>query len=198
MTSILAVCTGNICRSPLAEGFLRSILVRRFGVDAPTVGSAGTDGWEGSGAMPGSVMAAAERGVDISGHSARVLTVPMAADADLVLCMASENRDAVVAAAPELTGRTYTLKELVRILEAFGPAAFAVPGSLEERVREADALRLGGFTGNPLDEDVADPLGQPDQVYRAIAWELEEWCGRLVDGIYGAVPQAAAVSGEEA
>ncbi|HEX7248513.1 MAG TPA: hypothetical protein VF351_10495, partial [Actinomycetota bacterium] len=44
MTSILVVCTGNICRSPIAEGMLRVALQARFGDDAPTVSSAGTWG----------------------------------------------------------------------------------------------------------------------------------------------------------
>jgi hypothetical protein len=46
-------------------------------------------------------------------------------------------------------------------------------------------LRLEGFTGNPLDDDIVDPLGLPLESYRAVAWELGEWCGRLVDGLFG-------------
>ena len=52
MTSILVVCTGNICRSPIAEGFLRAALARRRGADPPQVRSARPPGWEGSGAQP--------------------------------------------------------------------------------------------------------------------------------------------------
>ncbi|MGZ8625275.1 MAG: arsenate reductase/protein-tyrosine-phosphatase family protein, partial [Actinomycetota bacterium] len=47
MASILVVCTGNVCRSPVAEGLLRAALERRFGERAPVVASAGTAGWEG-------------------------------------------------------------------------------------------------------------------------------------------------------
>ena len=94
MTSILVICTGNICRSPIAEGLLRDALrapVRRR--RRPSVSSAGTSGLEGSGAMPESVQAAAELGVDIAGHVARRLTPDIADGADLLLCMAREHRD---------------------------------------------------------------------------------------------------------
>jgi protein-tyrosine phosphatase len=47
MTTILVICTGNICRSPIAEGLLRQALSGRFGELAPVVSSAGTSGLEG-------------------------------------------------------------------------------------------------------------------------------------------------------
>ena len=98
MTSILVICTGNICRSPISEGLLRDALERRFGAAAPSVSSAGTSGLEGSGAMPESVQAASELGIDIAGHVARRLTPAMASEADLLLCMARDHRDTVRAA----------------------------------------------------------------------------------------------------
>ncbi len=63
MASILLVCTGNICRSPIAEAALRAKLSVRFADRAPHVSSAGVAGWEGSGAAPEAVQAAAERGL---------------------------------------------------------------------------------------------------------------------------------------
>ena len=95
MAHVLVICTGNICRSPMAEGFLRSALERRFGLDAPTVDSAGTQGWEGSPAQPESIVAAREREVDIAGHVARRVTRALVEGADLVLTMAGEHRDEV-------------------------------------------------------------------------------------------------------
>src|SRR6476660_7196818 len=105
MTAVIVVCTGNVCRSPIAEGLLRRATERRP-VDAPvTVSSAGTAGWEGSPAIPEAVEAAAERGVDISGHVAARLRPGVAADADLVLCMAGEHRDLIARDEPEAAGR---------------------------------------------------------------------------------------------
>jgi protein-tyrosine phosphatase len=167
---------------------LRNALDGRFGADAPSVASAGTQGWEGSGAQPGSVAAAAERDIDISGHVARLLTAEMIREADLVLAMAGEHRDFVEEVEPAALARTFTLKELVRLLDALPAAAPSSDGaSLPDRVAEAQALRHSGFAGNPHDQDVADPLGQPQELYRAIAWELEGWIGRLVDGLFGTV-----------
>jgi len=196
MTSILIVCTGNICRSPLAEGFLRSILIRRFGEDAPTVTSAGTAGWDGSPAMPGSVQAAVEREVDISGHVARKLAPAMVESADLVVCMAGEHRDVILRADPAAEQKVFTLKELVRILDSLPLLERVGPEALTDRVGQASEVRAAGFAGNPLDEDVADPLGQPLEAYRAIAWELDTWSDRLADGLFGKTPVPTSIFGE--
>ncbi|HEX5950468.1 MAG TPA: protein-tyrosine-phosphatase [Actinomycetota bacterium] len=195
MASILVVCTGNICRSPIAEGMLRRGSRSRFGDDAPSVASAGTAGWEGSPAMPESVAAAAERGVDIGGHVARRLVAEHVRAADLVIAMAAEHRDRVVAAVPEAAGRTFTLKELVRLLEALPPAEPRTAGWWLQRVMQADALRRSGTARRPDDEDIVDPLGLPIESYRAVAWELEEWCGRLVEGLAGATAIGSSAGG---
>jgi low molecular weight protein-tyrosine phosphatase len=190
MTSILVVCTGNICRSPIAEGLLRDALIARFGSRAPHVSSAGTQGWEGSEPRPESVQAAAERGVDISGHVAREITGTMVQEATLVLTMAREHRDAIGRFSPDTAHKTFTLKELGRLVGSLPPSpSEAGPDGLEARVHAADVARAEGFAGNPHDEDVVDPLGMPIESYRAVAWELDEWVVRLVDGLYGAVPR---------
>ena len=190
MASILVVCTGNICRSPIAEGFLRRLVAAR---NAPIeVSSAGTSGWDGSSAMPESIEAAAERGADISSHLARRLTRDMIQGADVSVAMAAEHRDRVVWMVPDARSRTFTLKELVRLLEELPPPDPQpdAEGSLRKRVAAADALRTSGFAGNPFDEDVADPLGLPLEAYRAVAWELEEWCSRLIQGLLGTAAPA--------
>ena len=195
MTSILVVCTGNVCRSPIAEGLLRDALTQRFGEHAPHVTSAGTAGWEGEGAMKESVAAAAERGTDISGHVARKVTGIMVEHAALVVTMATEHRDALSRFSPDTAHKTFTLKELVRLLEHLSPMdpteASAEEPPLAERVAAADGARRDGFAGKPHDQDVVDPLGMPMESYRAIAWELDEWVARLVDGLYGSVTAAA-------
>jgi len=191
MTSILVVCTGNICRSPIAEGFLRDALIGRFAGRAPTVSSAGTMGWTGSPASPESVIAAMERGSDIEAHAARELNRRMIEDADLIVCMAGEHRDAVGAAVPAAAARTFTLKELVRLLDELPPAPLTDdPSTLAGRVAAAEEIRQTGGGRNPHDEDISDPLGLPLDTYRAIAWELDGWNARLVDGLFGTEPGA--------
>jgi len=196
MTSILVVCTGNICRSPIAEGILRDELQRRLGDDAPRVISAGIAGWDDAPATPEAVEAARERGTDISGHVARRLTRGDIERADLILCMAGEHRDEAIHSVPRASAKTFTLKELVRLLET-RPAEAAGALSWSERVRAAHELRQSGFPGNPNDEDIADPLGLPLESYRAVAWEIDEWMQRLVEGLLGKAPARAGLWGEE-
>lgn len=79
---ILVVCTGNTCRSPLAEALLRSALG-----DRGSVSSAGTGAWEGAPASEGAYLVGLENGLDLSGHRAQMLTRELVASADLILTM---------------------------------------------------------------------------------------------------------------
>ena len=73
MYRVVLVCTGNTCRSPLAEALLRQALAAR-GVTGVEVSSAGTGAWEGAPASEGAYLVALEHGLDLSGHRARLLT----------------------------------------------------------------------------------------------------------------------------
>jgi len=84
---ILLVCTGNTCRSPLAEVLLRRALQEEQ-LDGVTVESAGTGAFGGEPASEGSYLVALENGLDLAAHRARVATRGMVAEADLVLAMA--------------------------------------------------------------------------------------------------------------
>jgi len=91
MTHILLVCTGNTCRSPLAEALLRKKLADR-GVNGVQLGSAGTGAWDGAPASEGAYLVALEHGLDLSAHRARLLTRELVAGSDLVLTMARHHR----------------------------------------------------------------------------------------------------------
>jgi protein-tyrosine-phosphatase len=83
MLHILAVCTGNICRSPMAEGILKKLLEE----GGTIVSSGGTHALEGNPASEFSVIASGENGIDISGHRATMLTREMIRAGDIILCM---------------------------------------------------------------------------------------------------------------
>src|SRR6058998_2940841 len=90
-TKILLVCTGNICRSPLAAALLQRALTER-GVEGMDVSSAGTGAWDGAPVSEGAYLVGLERGLDLSGHRARLLTRELVDGADLILTMARHHR----------------------------------------------------------------------------------------------------------
>jgi len=94
MMDILMVCTGNICRSPMAEGLLRHMLPENLKLKVH-VHSAGTHGLDDQPAASFAIQAAAEMGVDIAGHRARSLDPEMVSQADLILVMEPFHREIV-------------------------------------------------------------------------------------------------------
>ncbi|HLB54704.1 MAG TPA: low molecular weight protein arginine phosphatase [Gemmatimonadales bacterium] len=83
---ILLVCTGNTCRSPMAEALLTRALAEA-GVEGVEVSSAGIGAWEGSAASEGAYLVMLERGFDLSGHRARVLTRELVEQSELILAV---------------------------------------------------------------------------------------------------------------
>src|SRR2546427_3700972 len=104
---VLFVCTGNICRSPLAAALVERALKER-GLDV-NVTSAGTGAWDGAPASEGAYLVGLERGLDLSGHRARLLTRELVQQADLILTMARHHRARVDELGGE--GRVFVLGE---------------------------------------------------------------------------------------
>lgn len=114
--TFLMVCTGNICRSPMAEALLASRLSSR-GVNA-SVESAGIAAAEGEPPEPFAQALMRERGLDVSGHRARQVTGELLAEFELVLVMEESQKRAVERAHPAARGR-------VQLLGRFGK--FEIP-----------------------------------------------------------------------
>lgn len=102
INSILFVCLGNICRSPLAEGVFRAVWAERAAGRGLMLDSAATSGWEaGSAPDPRSIAVAIRHGIDISGQTARKVLPEDFSRFDLILGMDRANVRDIKALAPQ-------------------------------------------------------------------------------------------------
>lgn len=159
---VLAVCTGNICRSPAVERLLAAGL-RTSEVE---VASAGTY------AMVGSPMTAemaalvdAAGGVS-SGFAARQLTPELIAEADVVLALTRAHRSEIVALHPQAVRTTVTLRELARLAADPPPELPAGPAASRLVAAVPFAITARGRTRVRADDDVEDPYRRGDEAYR--------------------------------
>lgn len=84
------VCTGNTCRSPMAEVIARRVIAEK-GIEHLTVGSAGTAAWPGDSASDGAREAVREAGLDLESHRSMPLTEEVVASSGLLLCMSGHH-----------------------------------------------------------------------------------------------------------
>ncbi len=130
MSEILFVCTGNSCRSPMAEHMFRHELARRLGCPVAAlaeagyrISSAGTIALPGAPASPGAIDELARRGIDLGGHHAQPLTVELIHRAERIYVMSPEHHAAVLDLVPAASGRVELLDAAAAVSDPLGGAA---------------------------------------------------------------------------
>jgi len=111
--TVLIVCTGNVCRSPMAAGLLQHRLSAAGLADEYEVRSAGTWAVTGSAAAAHACQVMAERGIDITDHRAQDISAGTLAQAALILVMTDAHREAIVAEFPDVRAKTHLLSEMI-------------------------------------------------------------------------------------
>lgn len=153
MRTILFVCTGNTCRSIMAEGILKNMLKSKgIGEDKVNVQSAGIAAFPGQSATEQAIYVMFKRGIDISKHSAKQLDKDILNNVSLILTMTQNHKHMILHIYPEAANKVFTLKEY-----AYGDKK--------------------GFL------DITDPYGQSVEVYEKTAEEISKALGEIVENI---------------
>jgi protein-tyrosine phosphatase len=147
---ILFVCTGNICRSPMAAEYFRK-RAAQSGLSHVVVDSAGTMGLQGAGASPEAIQAMAEIGVDLSKHRSKRLSGTDLRTTDIVVAMTRHHLEHLAHHYPE--GSDHRV-----LLRAF----------------EDDTRPSGDADGLP------DPIGEPVEFYRKIVPVIRQCVDHLI------------------
>jgi protein-tyrosine phosphatase len=184
--SVLFVSTGNVCRSPLAEGLLRTRLSAALGAEARAFRceSAGTWGHVGAGMEPHAADVLREHGADPGGFVARELGADQVLAADLILGATREHREQVRLLDPYAIGRTFSIREFARLAREVDSATLPA-GDAATRARALTDRVAMIRTPRPgpghADDDIADPFGAPLHVFRLCADAIAEGLSALVD-----------------
>ena len=177
---IVFVCTGNRCRSPMGEGFVRS-----FARDLPVeVASAGLLDLGPVGAPAELLEVVDPLGVDLRSHAARALSTVDLSDTDLVIGFEPRHVAAAVVEAGVPHERAFTFTEIARLLEEIERPDVNDPVARARAAVESahERRRLSGEFAP--DEDVVDPFGGSRQAYWEAAQRTSELSRRLVAGLF--------------
>lgn len=178
---ILVICSGNRCRSPFAESYLERALT---GLPV-SVSSAGTLDIGAADVPSEMATLATSLGLDLSGHRSRSLASIKGAEVDLVIGMERNHVAAAVVDGGMPADRTFTLAELVRLLDPPPAVETSDPATRARAVIAEAARRRGEAVSFVPDEDIADPFGRSRKTYQRVVNQLAELLDELVWDLFG-------------
>jgi protein-tyrosine phosphatase len=188
---LLVVCTANQARSPLLAARLRMEADARPTSASIEISSAGTDALFGQPAAPGCVAVAERWGVDLTAHRACPLAYLEVEEVPMVLVFGRSHRRELAARYSSAAARTFRLRELSHIVATWDDEQLAElpdPADPERRLRAVAALADGHrprWAGRRY--DVADPIGQPQEVFDALGEEFVDEAAMLAPALFGPV-----------
>ncbi|MEE2528221.1 low molecular weight phosphatase family protein [Pseudarthrobacter sp. J75] len=173
---ILTVCTGNICRSPVAERLLQKGL-NDLHPGKFIISSAGTSALVGQPMQPLAEEIVNAYGGDPSAFAARQITQSIVRDADLVLVLTMQHRAAVLKLAPSMLKKTFSVREFSRMLDHLisyeqHEQASDVVDLWRRLPAQAAAVRQETLAETDADNDVIDPFRRSPAIYRQMEDEL--------------------------
>ena len=176
---IVFICTGNRFRSVIGEGLMKRLTE---GIPVRTT-SAGTLDLGPVEALPEALELAPSLDLDLTEHRARCVRNVDLSEADLVLGFEYQHLAAAVTEGEARRERTFTVPELVTLLEEGGTATGGADLVAEARraVQRADDARPGGRR-----PEIADPLGASPEVFRDTSLEVRALTERLAELLFGA------------
>jgi protein-tyrosine-phosphatase len=152
--SVLFVCTGNSCRSIMAEGLMKNAL-KGLGKENIEVSSAGVSAIDGFHPTCETTEVMKREGIDVSDFKSRSLTDAMIISTDLILVMAAHHMSDIIARVPEAASKTYMLKQ-------YG-------------MRDDSHIRP--------DLNISDPIGKPMEVYEYTLGEIKREISRIAQDL---------------
>lgn len=174
LVTILTVCTGNICRSPLAEQMLR---LRFAGDPRFEIGSAGLHAVVGARMDNDAALQLRSHGGDPTGLQGEQISNGHVDVADLILTMTRSQRDDVIRRYPRAMQRTFTMAEFVALLDGIDNVHGDVRTALE---LIAHAARTRARVRLSKTDDIFDPIDSAVEVHKAVGNQIVALVDKIV------------------